>query len=141
MDTVSGIGETIADFIGFSEPEKGPLSRFHTFAPDMIDLFTKGIDDNLDELERASEAMAGAMEPDVPEYDNNNVEIEQASISGKYEVTEGITNELKKIIDLLSNNEQAETVIPIYIGNKMIDELVLDANRRIRVKSGGFANV
>lgn len=140
-EAVSGIGDAIVDFIGFSEPEKGPLSRFHTFAPDMIDLFAKGIDDNLDELERASEAMAGAMEPVMPEYDNNNVEIEQASISGKYEVTEGITNELKKIIDLLSNNEQAETVIPIYIGNKMIDELVLDANRRIKIKSGGFANV
>ena len=36
----------IKDFIGFSEPDKGPLSNFHTYAPDMMDLFIKGIKDN-----------------------------------------------------------------------------------------------
>lgn len=36
----------IEDYIGFSEPERGPLSRFHTFAPDMMELFAKGIRDS-----------------------------------------------------------------------------------------------
>lgn len=44
--TVSGIAQSIKDRIGFSEPKLGPLSNFHTFAPDMIDLFIKGIKDN-----------------------------------------------------------------------------------------------
>lgn len=43
---VSGIASTVKSFLGFSEPEKGPLSNFHTFAPDMMDLFIKGIRDN-----------------------------------------------------------------------------------------------
>lgn len=45
-DTVSGIGQGIKDFLGFSEPKKGPLSDFHTYAPDMMELFAKGIEDN-----------------------------------------------------------------------------------------------
>lgn len=45
-DTVSNIGGMIADFLGFSEPEKGPLSNFHTYAPDMMKLFAEGIEDN-----------------------------------------------------------------------------------------------
>ena len=45
-DEVKNIAQGIKDFWGFSEPEKGPLSNFHTFAPDMIDLFTKGIEEN-----------------------------------------------------------------------------------------------
>ena len=45
-DTVSGIAQGVKDFLGFSEPEKGPLSNFHTYAPDMMDLFAKGIRDN-----------------------------------------------------------------------------------------------
>lgn len=45
-DTLEDIGEGIADLIGFSEPEKGPLSNFHTYAPDMMKLFSEGIDDN-----------------------------------------------------------------------------------------------
>lgn len=44
--TVSNVAQTVKDFLGFSEPEKGPLSNFHTYAPDMMDLFAKGIRDN-----------------------------------------------------------------------------------------------
>ena len=49
-ETVSNIAGTIKDFLGFSEPDEGPLSNFHTFAPDMMDLFMKGITDNTDKL-------------------------------------------------------------------------------------------
>ena len=45
-DTVSSVAQAIKDFLGFSEPEKGPLSNFHTYAPDMMNLFIKGIRDN-----------------------------------------------------------------------------------------------
>jgi phage-related protein len=43
---VKNIAGGIASFLGFSEPEKGPLSNFHTYAPDMMKLFAKGIRDN-----------------------------------------------------------------------------------------------
>lgn len=45
-DTVGQTAQSIKDYLGFSEPEKGPLSNFHTYAPDMMDLFIKGIKDN-----------------------------------------------------------------------------------------------
>ena len=41
-DSVAAI---IDSRIGFSEPEVGPLSKFHTFAPDMMALFAQGIRD------------------------------------------------------------------------------------------------
>lgn len=50
---VSGVASTVRDFLGFSEPEKGPLSNFHTYAPDMMQLFAKGINDNASLLETA----------------------------------------------------------------------------------------
>ena len=46
INAVSGVASTVKSFLGFSEPEKGPLSNFHTYAPDMMDLFIKGIRDN-----------------------------------------------------------------------------------------------
>lgn len=45
-DAVSNVADTVKDFLGFSEPEKGPLSNFHTYAPDMMALFAQGIEDN-----------------------------------------------------------------------------------------------
>lgn len=46
------IANEIRNYLGFSEPKEGPLSDFHTYAPDMMDLFIKGIRDNEDALKR-----------------------------------------------------------------------------------------
>lgn len=43
---VSDFAGMIKRFLGFSEPEEGPLSDFHTYAPDMVKLFTQGLKDN-----------------------------------------------------------------------------------------------
>lgn len=47
-DTVSNTAQTVRNFIGFSEPEEGPLSDFHTFPRDMMQLFGEGIEQNED---------------------------------------------------------------------------------------------
>lgn len=45
-NTVSGAAQAVKDFLGFSEPKLGPLSNFHTYAPDMMELFAEGIKAN-----------------------------------------------------------------------------------------------
>lgn len=57
-ETVADVAQTVKDYIGFSEPEKGPLSNFHTYGPDLVDLFTKGIDDNQYKLINSVRGMA-----------------------------------------------------------------------------------
>lgn len=49
-DALEAVADAIAALIHFSEPDEGPLKNFHTFAPDMMDLFTKGIKNNTEEL-------------------------------------------------------------------------------------------
>ena len=49
--SVANVAQTVKDFLGFSEPKKGPLSNFHTYAPDMMDLYSKGIKENAGKLE------------------------------------------------------------------------------------------
>ena len=46
VGAVQGIAAKVKNFLGFSEPEEGPLSDFHTYAPDMMKLFAQGIKDN-----------------------------------------------------------------------------------------------
>ena len=60
-EEIAATAEEIAAYLGFSEPEKGPLSDFHTYAPDMMDLFAKGIRDNIPEVRKAAEDMAAAV--------------------------------------------------------------------------------
>lgn len=48
--TVTNVANIIKSLLHFSEPDIGPLSDFHTYAPDMMDLFMKGINDNKKKL-------------------------------------------------------------------------------------------
>ena len=44
--TVKDTAQTVRDFLGFSEPKEGPLSDFHTYAPDMVELWNEGLREN-----------------------------------------------------------------------------------------------
>lgn len=72
-DAAGWIADKVASFLHFSEPDEGPLKDFHTFAPDMVDLFIKGIYQTLPALDRAADAMAGVIANDaVPTIQNGN---------------------------------------------------------------------
>lgn len=59
-DRVKEAAQGIKDLLGFSEPDKGPLKDFHTYAPDMMKLFAQGISKNQHLVtDAASEAMEG----------------------------------------------------------------------------------
>lgn len=61
-DAVKNVAGKVKSFLGFSEPEEGPLSNFHTYAPDMMQLFAKGINDNVNLVANASENAAAAVD-------------------------------------------------------------------------------
>lgn len=65
-DSVKGVAQTVRDFIGFSEPKKGPLSNFHTYAPDMMSLFAGGIQDNLWRVQDQLNSIGGNIQDAIP---------------------------------------------------------------------------
>lgn len=60
-EAVKGVADKIKSFLGFSEPEDGPLSDFHTYMPDMIDLMASGITSSKKKVKDALEGMTGEM--------------------------------------------------------------------------------
>lgn len=60
-EAVSGVASKIKGFLGFSEPDEGPLSDFHTYMPDMIDLMAQGISAGKEKVRGALEALTGDM--------------------------------------------------------------------------------
>ena len=60
-EAVKGVADKIKSFLGFSEPEDGPLSDFHTYMPDMIDLMTHGIQAGKDKVKDAIGNLAQGM--------------------------------------------------------------------------------
>lgn len=115
-EMAKNIAKTIASYIGFSLPDKGPLARTDTFMPDMIDVLTSGIRKGIPQLESSvgalSSVMAGALQPS-PDYSGA-----LAGISGQL------------------SNLGGETVIPVYIGSEKLDTLILKSNQRAAFRSG-----
>ena len=69
----SMVASIVSSFLHFSEPDVGPLSNFHTYAPDMIKLWCSGIYSNLDKVENSSDAMADTV------YDGFSTALEYVS--------------------------------------------------------------
>ena len=71
VDAVSGVAQTIWDYIHFSEPEVGPLRNFHTFMPDMMREMVNGINRGIPMLENAMNGMASTLVPGKGNGSNN----------------------------------------------------------------------
>ena len=121
-DAVSGIADEVRSFLGFSEPEQGSLSNFHTFAPDMIDLFSQGIDESLPTLERSLSNMSDFVADNMPTLDMAD-----------------ITSNATVNVDSAGNASNQPIVVQAYFGNEKFDEYVIDSNQRSDFISGGRA--
>ena len=75
-EAVKCVADKIKSFLGFSEPEDGPLSDFHTYMPDMIDLMTQGIAAGKERVRNAVEEIAAGMS------DGMNLEDNSGSVTG-----------------------------------------------------------
>lgn len=64
-DAASNVADAIAEFLHFSEPDVGPLSNFHTFMPDMIDMLTSGIEKGIPSVKSMMDRLSENM---VPQY-------------------------------------------------------------------------
>ena len=87
-EAVSSVAQKAASFLHFSEPDEGPLSNFHTFAPDMMKLFAEGIEDNGDLIDDAFNKTLGFAMPTVSDSTGS---IAGAAVGGARELVLNIT--------------------------------------------------
>lgn len=108
---VSSVASSIRDFIGFSEPERGPLSDFHTYMPDMYDMLEEGIEEGAPEFEATL-----------------NRSLAMPSLAAP-----GTINEYTPDGDVNGGN----IVIPVYIGQQQLDTIILRSEQVSTYRRGG----
>lgn len=119
-NTVSNVAQTVKDFLGFSEPVKGPLSGphgFHTYGPDLVESYASGIDKTQNVLKSSVNNMAATIQSGLqgPNYSG-----QLAGISGQ-----------------LSGLASKESVTNVYIGGRKFDARVVQAVDNNNFISGG----
>lgn len=107
---VSNVASSIRDFIGFSEPSRGPLSNFHTYMPDMYDLLEEGIEEGAPGFEATLNRTLSA--PNL-----------SGSIS-EYEPTDGV------------NDDGGNIVIPVNIGQERLDTIMIRSSQLATYRRG-----
>lgn len=117
VDTVKGVAQSVADFLGFSEPEKGPLSNFHTYAPDMMQLFASGIKDNLWRITDQMERVGAGIQSSIP----------TPTVDTVYNAAAGMVNGLA-----MAGGGVYRVEIPLYINGKEFYRASIDDLRAVQ---------
>ena len=119
-DACTNVASGIADFLGFSVPEKGPLHEWAYNNPgaDMVKLWSEGVEEELPELQSSLNLMANTIEAGTnPDYS------EQLS---------AINGTLTGIASV-----DRQFVVPVYIGTDRIETIVTTAAANQTFLSGG----
>lgn len=100
---VKGVADKIKSFLGFSEPEDGPLSNFHTYMPDMIDLMAYGIKQNQGKAIGAVSNMASAISGEIQngDYAMGDIQVGNGASAALGDFSDKITNSFATLIDRL----------------------------------------
>ena len=126
---LASLGKLIASLIGFSEPDIGPLSNFHTYAPDMMELFAKGIKDNENLIhDQLSDSFAFGDIPQMAVAGVGSIGETDYNDNGSGESGDIIT----AITDALMNMR-----LTVNIGNRPIEAMITSATQNINYKTGG----
>lgn len=134
-DAVTNVAETIRSFLHFSVPDEGPLTDYESWMPDFMSGLAKGIEQSKNMVAKAVEGVASDMvispQMVIAGYGADmNVKTPTAteSISG---ITSAITEALSQM-----NGQHGDIVIPIYLGGTMLDEVIVDTQQRMNLRSG-----
>ena len=136
-DAVKNVADKITSFLHFSVPDEGPLTEYESWMPDFMQGLAKGINDSRGLIEKAVSGVASDMviNPNVTTADASGFALSRSSTNNT-DIVSGIVTALKDSFGD-ANAQAGDIVIPVYLGNTMLDEIIVNAQQRTNLRSGG----
>ena len=137
INTVSGLADRIRSFLHFSAPDEGPLADYETWMPDFMKGLASGIEKNRNLVEKAVRDVASDMVIS-PKVNGSEYGYADGALSGGSmpDLISGISFAVSEALAGFSS-PQGNIVIPVYVGGTLLDELVVSAQARQNLRSGG----
>lgn len=134
-DAVSSVADKIRSFLHFSVPDEGPLTDYESWMPDFMGGLAKGIEKSKGMVAKAVEGVASDM------VINPNVHADAATIGSSVVEssavsTQSIIGAIKEAASSIAG-QNGDVVIPVYLGGTMLDEVIVTAQQRANLRSGG----
>lgn len=132
-EAVSSVADKIRSFLHFSVPDEGPLTDYESWMPDFIGGLAKGIEKSRGMIENAMNGVTSdlTITPRVMAAQGGY----SGSAASSGDLISGINTALNTA--LAGGGAAGDIVIPVYIGGDMIDEIVVTAQQRMNLRSGG----
>lgn len=133
-DAVCSVADTIKSFLHFSVPDEGPLTEYESWMPDFMSGLAKGIEKSKGMVKDAVSGLAADMVVDP------QVNAGQMAMAGGGTVSSADLSSLVSAIrEGVSgiNGGGGDIVIPVYLGGTMLDEVIVNAQQKANLRSGG----
>ena len=132
-DAVNSVANKIRSVLHFSVPDEGPLTDYESWMPDFMKGLAKGIEKSRSLI---TDAMAGV---------TSDLTLNPSITSGSLAMAAGgvgsasTNGAIQSLTDMMSqlSGQGGDIMIPVYIGQDRIDEIVVTANQRANYRSGG----
>ena len=134
VSAVSDVADKIRSFLHFSVPDEGPLTDYESWMPDFMGGLARGIEKSRGLVRKAVEGVAGDMVVSPKLADMQAVQAQGASMEAVRQMVSG----LQEMFAGMQGGDGMGTIcIPVYVGGTLLDEVVVDAQARQNLRSGG----
>lgn len=135
ISAVSDVADKIRSFLHFSVPDEGPLTDYESWMPDFMSGLAKGIEKSRGMVKKAVSGVASDLMLQ-PQAAVQGMQGGRDS-SGDSSVSE-LLGGLREMLAGLQEMAGGGTIcIPVYVGGTLLDEVVVDAQARQNLRSGG----
>ncbi|HCW22373.1 MAG TPA: hypothetical protein DGX96_01490 [Lachnospiraceae bacterium] len=132
-EAVGEVADKIKSVLHFSRPDEGPLKDYETWMPDFMAGLARGIEKSRGLIQSAMRDVTSDMTltPSVSVAGAG-----AASLVSGSDIAGSIASAVGSVLSG-TNQQQGDIVIPVYIGSQMLDEIVVSAQQRMNLRSGG----
>lgn len=136
-DAVTGVADKIRSVLHFSVPDEGPLTDYESWMPDFMSGLAKGIEKSRGLVQKAVSGVAADMVI--------NPQISAMQMAGGSSTNGGVSDGamssllsgIREMLDGMGSQNPGMISIPVYLGNNLLDEVIVDAQKRMSLRSGG----
>ena len=134
VNAVSDVADKIRSFLHFSVPDEGPLTDYESWMPDFMSGLAKGIEKSRGMVKKAVSGVAS----DLMLQPQAAVQMQGGRDSSGDSSVGELLGGLKEMLSGLQEVAGGGTIcIPVYVGGTLLDEVVVDAQARQNLRSGG----
>lgn len=134
INAVSDVANTIRSYLHFSVPDVGPLTDYESWMPDFMGGLAEGIKKSKGLVKKAVHGVAADMVVNPKVSAMESTQMQTASADSIRQMLGGIQ---EMFVGMKGMENTGTICIPVYIGGTLLDEVVVSAQQRQNLRSGG----